>query len=130
MKEQEMRELFREMRDEPVPADSLARVRAGVEQRIHRKPWLSAWKIAAALVMAGFIVGAYFLLRPVKSVPIEQASPPEVAQVLPPAEIPALPEIPARPAPRPKRVRLRPEAVPVSIRIETPDPDVVILLVN
>jgi hypothetical protein len=131
MKEQEMRELFREMRDEPVPADSLARVRAGVEQRIHRKPWLSAWKIAAALVMAGFIVGAYFLLRPVKSVPIEQASPPEVAQVLPPAEIPVLPEIPARPAPRPKRVRLRPvEAVPVSIRIETPDPDVVILLVN
>jgi hypothetical protein len=62
--------------------------------------------------------------------PVQNVSPPEVAQVLPPAEIPALPEIPARPAPRPKRVRLRPEAVPVSIRIETPDPDVVILLVN
>ena len=38
MNEQEMRELFREMRDEPVPADSLARVRAGVDQRIQKKP--------------------------------------------------------------------------------------------
>jgi hypothetical protein len=132
MKEQEMRELFREMRDEPVPADSLARVRAGVDLKIQKRPWLFGWELAAALVMVGCIVAGFFLLRPGKAIqPVQNVSPPEIAQVLPPAEIPALPEIPARPAPRPKRVRLRPvEAVPVSIRIETPDPDVVILLVN
>ena len=132
MNEEEIRELFREMREEPVPGDSLARVRVAVDQRIHQRPWLSAWKIAAALVMAGFIVAGFLWLRPAKSVPIQQVSPPEIAQALPPIEIPALPEIPARPAPRPKRVRPRPvvEGVPVSIRIETADPDVVILLVN
>jgi len=132
MNEQEMREVFREMRDEPVPADSLARVRVAVDQRIHRRPWLSAWKIAAALVMAACIVGAFLLLRPGKPVPIQQVSLPEIAQVLPRGEIPALPEIPVRTAPRPKRARSRPvvEGVPVSIRIETADPDVVILLVN
>jgi hypothetical protein len=127
-----MRELFREMREEPVPADSLARVRVAVDQRIHQRPWLSAWKIAAALVMAVCILAGFLWLRPAKSVPIQQVSPPEIAQALPQIEIPALPEIPARPAPRPKRARPRPvvEGVPVSIRIETADPDVVILLVN
>ena len=133
MTEDEMRKLFREMRDEPVPADSLARVRASVDQRIHQRPWLSVWKIAAALVMAGCIVGAFLLLRPGKSVPIEQVSPPEIAQVLPvPMESAAPPKIPVRVASRPRRARPRAvvEGVPVSIRIETPDPDVLILLVN
>jgi anti-sigma factor RsiW len=130
MNEDEMRQIFREMRDEPVPVDSLARVRAGVDRRVQKRSWLFGWKIAAALVMAGCIVGAFLLLRPGK--PVDQVSPPEIAQVLPPVEIPALPEIPVRRAPRPKRARPRPvvEGVPVSIRIETPDPDVVILLVN
>jgi len=133
MNEEEMRELFREMRDEPVPADSLARVRAAVDQRIQKRPWLSAWKIAAALLMAGCVVGAFLSLRPGKPVPIEQVSPPEIAQVLPvQVESPAPPKIPVRVASHPRRARPRPvvEGVPVSIRIETPDPDVVILLVN
>jgi hypothetical protein len=132
MKEDELRELFREMREEPVPADSLARVRASVDQRIHDRRWLSAWKMAAALVMVGCIVAGYLWLRPAKVVqPVQKVSAPEIAQVLPPVEMPALPEIPVRSAHRPKRARSRPvEAVPVSIRIETPDPDVVILLVN
>ena len=133
MNEEEMRELFREMREEPVPADSLARVRAGVDRRVQKRRQLFGWKVAAALAMAGFIVGAFFLLRPGKSVPIEQVSPPEIAQVLPvQVESPAPPKIPVRVASHPRRARPRPvvEGVPVSIRIETPDPDVVILLVN
>jgi len=132
MNEQEMREVFREMRDEPVPADSLARVRAGLDRRVQKRPRLFAWKLAAAVVMAACVVGAFLLLRPGKSVPVQQVSAPEIAQVLPRGEIPALPEIPVRTAPRPKRARSRPvvEGVPVSIRIETADPDVVILLVN
>jgi len=130
MNEQEMRELFREMRDEPVPADSLARVRAAVDLRIQERPWLFGWKLAAVLAMAGCVIAGLVWLKQAK--PVQQVSSPEIAQVLSPVEIPALPEIPVRPAPRPKRARPRPvvEGVPVSIRIETPDPDVVILLVN
>lgn len=124
MTEQEMREIFREMRDEPVPVDSLARARASVDRRSSRRSW---WKLVGPLVAAACIVAGFFLLRPARTpVPIEPQSTPEIAQVRPP------PEPPVQSAPRPRRAR-RPqtvESVPVSIRIETPDPDVVILLVN
>ena len=124
MNEQEMREVFREMREEPVPADSLARVRARVDQRVGRRSW---WRFAAPLVAAGCMLAGFLLLtRPAKEpVGIAEPAPLEIAQVQPP------PEIPVRVAPKPRRVRLRPvEAAPVLIRIETQDPDVVILLVN
>jgi len=124
MNEEEMRELFREMREEPVPADSLARVLAAVEQRrLHR---VVPWKILAALAAAACIVAGFLILRPGK--PVQQTGPVEIARAIP--AVPA--EIPVPPAPKAKRAR-RPqhvETVPVSIRIETPDPDVVILLVN
>jgi len=120
-----MRELFREMREEPVPADSLARVRVAVDRRIARRNW---WKLAIPLAVAGCIVAAFLMLRPAKT-PVRtfEIVQPEIAQVLPP------PELPVRTVPRPKRFRPRPgpiEGVPVLIRIETPDPEVVILLVN
>ena len=125
MTEEEMRGLFREMRDEPVPADSLARVRLGVERRTAKR---SGWKWVLPLALTASALAGFLLLRPAKApAPIEQPSAPEIAQVVIPA-----PELPARPAPRPKRARPRRvvEGVPVSIRIETPDPDVVILFVN
>lgn len=127
MTEEEMRSLFREMRDEPVPVDSLARVRLGVEQRTSKTNW---WKFAVPLAVAGCVVAGFLSLRPAKApAPIEQLSTPEIAQVIP---LPELPIRTAQTAPRPKRVRRphRIEGVAVSIRIETPDPDVVILLVN
>jgi hypothetical protein len=124
MTEHEMRELFREMRDEPVPADSLARVRVAVDRRIARRNW---WKLAIPLAVAGCIVAAFLMLRPAKA-PVRaiEVVQPEIAQVLPP------PEAPVRSVSRPKPVRRpqRVEGVPVLIRIETPDPDVVILFVN
>jgi len=129
MTEREIQDLFREMREEPVPADSLARVRLGVEKRAVRRNW---WKFAVPVAVSACLVAGFLLLRPVnKPMPIEQTSTPEIAQVvIPPPELP----VPAaQTAPRPKRVRPRPQRVevaPVSIRIETPDPDVVILLVN
>jgi hypothetical protein len=86
------------------------------------------WKLAAALVMAGCIVAGIFLLRPARTVSLP--APLEIAQVTP---APAAPlEVPARPISRPRRASRRPrvEIVPVMIRIETADPDVVILLVN
>ena len=129
MNEEEMRKLFREMREEPVPADSLARVRAAVDHRIRQRRWMSPWKIAAAVVLAGCMAGAFLLLRPAQ--PIQTVSAPEIAKALPPpkASLPA--ERPVARVERPRRARPRPvETVPVLIRIETPDPDVVILLVN
>ena len=125
MTEQEIREVFREMREEPVPADSLARLRWGVEQRRRRA---FSWKIAVALAMAGCIVAGFLVIRPAKA-PVRTVEPVplEIAQVQPPEEIPV------RSVPRARRVRPRPQqvkTVPVLIRIETPDPDVVILLVN
>ena len=129
MTEREIQDLFREMREEPVPADSLARVRLGVEKRSGKR---IGWKWVVPLALAASVVAGFLLLRPAKTpIPIEQPSTPEIAQVvIPPPELP----VPAaQTAPRPKRVRPRPqrvEVVPVSIRIETPDPDVVILLVN
>jgi hypothetical protein len=127
MNEQEIRDLFREMREEPVPADSLARVRMGVAERIGaerigRKRW---W--VPLLAIAGCLIAAFLLLKPVKApAPVQHPALPEVAQVRLP------PETPPAPAPRrPKRARPIQVTVPVSmIRIETPDPEVVILLVN
>jgi hypothetical protein len=129
MNEQEMRDLFREMREEPVPADSLARVRASVDRRIARRNW---WKLAIPLAVTGCIVAAFLMLRPAKTpvrTPVRaiEVVQPEIAEVIPP------PEAPVRTVSRPRRFRPRPgpiEGAPVLIRIETPDPEVVILLVN
>src|SRR5689334_11004199 len=82
MNEQEIRDLFREMRDEPVPADSLARARMGVAERIGaerigRKRW---W--VPLLAIAGCLIGAFLLLKPAKApVPVQHPALPEVAQV-------------------------------------------------
>jgi hypothetical protein len=123
MTDRELQDLFREMREEPVPADSLARVRMGVDHRLRKRSW---WKLAV-LIAACCIVAGFFLLRPVSTqIPLPQPSTPEIAQAIAP------PEFPVQPVARPKRIRRpqRPQTVPVMIRIETPDPDVLILLVN
>jgi len=123
MTEDEIRSLLREMREEPIPANSLARVRLGVEKRSGKR---SGWKWVVPLALAASVVAGFLLLRPAKAPvrPVESA-PIEVAQVQPP------PETPVRAEPHSKRVRPQQvKAVPVLIRIETPDPDVVILFVN
>ena len=127
MNENEMRDVFRAMREEPVPADSLARVRAAVDQRGQSS---ALWKILALLAAAACLVAGFLILRPGKPVP--KTAPVEIARTLPATATAAAPEISVPPAPKAKRAR-RPRpvvSVPVSIRIETPDPDVVILLVN
>jgi hypothetical protein len=77
---------------------------------------------------AGCIVAGFLLLRPVRTINTatpSQITPSEIAQVQPP------PELPVRALTRPRRARPRSvEGAPVLIRIETPDPDVLILLVN
>lgn len=132
MNDDRMQELFREMRDEPVPADSLARVRMRVSERTaqapHRAMW---WRWAAGLAMVAAVLFAVLWPRPtpapviVAKKTIELPKPSVATRVI--ADTPVV---------RPVRVRRTvPVAKPlpsgaVAIRIETPDPDVVILLLG
>jgi hypothetical protein len=134
MTEDQIRELFREMRDEPVPPGSLARVRIGVaergrergRERSQARSW--SWKIAALLLATGCVVLGALLFRP--AAPIQKPELPMIArQAEVPVQRPAEPQT-VRPVKhvRKKAVAARPPGM--LIRIETPDPDVVILLVN
>jgi hypothetical protein len=134
MREEDIRDLFREMRDEPVPADSLARLRARVAERTRTRPW-RRWRIAALLLIPACIAFMALFLRPVATV--QRTNAPLVArQPEAPVETPPVrPETVHRAqrlvrhrVARPRRME-QPGAPPL-IRIETPDPDVVILLVG
>ena len=136
MKEDQLRELFLEMRDEPVPADSQVRVRMAVAERTHswRERMRRYWMVAAVLVPA-LAVMTLAVWRPAQpvAVPLAAAKPTAVKPVEPDVAV----ETPAVLPPRVVRVRHRIVKLParqseaaVLIRIETPDPDVVILLVG
>ena len=133
MSEDEIRDLFAEMRDEPVPVESLVRVRVLVDERIRRRaPWKIASLIAAlaALVVAAFVIQMGPAVwksarRPVAAHQRAETPAPVGASVddLPLTIRPAIERKAFKPRPAPP-------AQTVSIRIETPDPDVVILLVG
>jgi len=138
MTEDELRELFREMRDEPVPADSQARVRLAVAERTQswqeRFRW--QWKVAAALLATACAVLVAMLAREAAPVSKPVAAPPVIAKnVETPSMIPASETPPRRIV---RAVRRRPalprkrggENAGTVIRIETADPDVVIVLVG
>ena len=122
MTEEQLRELLRELRDEPVPADSLARVRMRVEERTvprRLRWWTSA--VVAAMVVAVVVV----LSWPRPAAP--QPPAPVTAEVkLPPVVV----ETPKAPIARSQVKRApRIQAGPV-IRMETTDPDVVLIMVT
>jgi hypothetical protein len=136
MTEDQIRELFREMRDEPVPPDSKARVRMAVAGRTQSWPekLRRRWK-----VLAGVLAPACLLLVLLMTGEKNVAVPPPPAAPLPP--VVASVETPApAPPPQPHIIRARhsiakPPRLTASngaslIRIETPDPDVVILLIG
>ena len=133
MNEQEIRNLLREMRDEPVPVDSLVRVRLRLDDRIRRR---ARWRAGAwAMACASVLFAAIFAWQGVAdremprggaaALPIigqHEAQPEEVPlTIAPPAVRPAIRR-------RPRRVEREPQSV--VIRMETEDPDVVILLVS
>jgi hypothetical protein len=76
MNDDQIRELLHEMRDDPVPADSLARVRQAVmaraSARVGRRGLGVVWKVAVSAALAGCI--AAVLLRP----PARHSAPPPV----------------------------------------------------
>jgi len=135
MTEDRIRELLREMHDEPVPADSLARVRVSVGERMQRRSharwiWLP-WSIAAVAVA---IVCVGMVLLPRKPAPVQKAGPAVVREQSIAREVMSPPKV-VKPAGyrRANKLSVKPSpppADPVLIRIETPDPDVVILLVG
>ena len=130
MKEDEIRDLFREMREETVPPDSLARVRLRLEDRIRRH---GRWKVAT-WVMAGTAVVFIALLFP-WGAPIHKPASTLVAVTAPPSPPLDAPEPEPRMTVKPAIQRTRrhqpqPSSRAAVIRIETPDPDVVILLVG
>lgn len=142
MNEERIRELLREMRDEAVPADSLARVRMGVESRATRSRArqqavaAKAWGALAAAAVAVLVLAiAVWRHKPAQ---IETLPAPEIAQAVPAQAVPPVPE-PREPVPvRRHAVQRAARTIPVrpvaakaaEIRIETPDPNVVILLVG
>lgn len=149
MTEDEIRNLLREMRDEPIPPDSRARVGMAVAERIQSRSWVSMfhgrWKIAAVLSTLASIVAVLLLLRPSRSVheltpgaaarqadarseratPVEKTAPAPVNMFLR-AKHPL--HRMAQPAPHEQNTPAARDDV--LIRIETPDPDVVIVLVG
>jgi hypothetical protein len=126
MTEDDIRDLFREMREDAVPADSLARVRLRLGDRIQsRGDWKAKWvMVCAFLALAALLVQPRTAMR--KTAPMAARTP-----EAPLVELPQAAQQPTvRPAIQRKRRRTEPASQPVLIRIETPDPDVVILLVS
>jgi anti-sigma factor RsiW len=132
MTEDEVRLLLRELRDEPVPADSLARVRLAVAERSRKGTWLGKrWRLLGVLAATAMIMLIALWVRPFR-----QLSTPDIALVpAPPPLAISRPTVkaPMSVASKPKKENRR-KAAPtgggVLVRIETADPDVVILLVG
>jgi hypothetical protein len=129
MTEDEIRDLFCEMRDDAVPADSLALVRLRVDDRVRNRGrwkiavWVSACAVAALLAL---LIQPRTAIRKTAMAPMVARTPDAPSIEVPQATQP----LTVRPAIRRKRRRAEPPSQPVLIRIETPDPDVVILLVS
>jgi hypothetical protein len=135
MNDDQMRDLMREMRDEPVPADSLARVRMAVSERVAqpvRRPFWMRWQVLAAAMVAVALLAV--ILRQPANVP----APPVIVAKQEPRPVTPQPPPPVvvEPVQKPKPVRLpqakaqpKPQKTDPLIRLDTPDPNVVIFLV-
>lgn len=132
MNDEQMRDLFQELRDEPLPPDSLARVRMAVSERISqpvRHPFWLQWQVLAAAMAA--VVLLVIVSRPPAPAPAPQ--PPVLAKQeplhLPPAPLAVEKPQPPHPKPPQAKVHKRPQKIDSLIRLETPNPNVVIFLV-
>jgi hypothetical protein len=116
MTDEEIRGLLREMREDSVPPDSLARVRVRVAERTAKQRW---WKRAVWVLAPLCLSMVAVLFR----------SPAPTPRIELPAVVPVWVE-PAVVQSRPRHIVRRRPKQPVLIRIETPDPEVVILLLG
>ena len=128
MTDDRLRDLFREMRDEPVPADSLIRVRTGVRTRIAGRRWLWFGGMGLIPVAALLLLLIFRTPTPVMREIAKRPAEPAIetpAPVVQPAVIRTAPHRAHH-----RRVEQVAKASPPAIRIETDDPNVVILLVG
>jgi hypothetical protein len=135
MNDNEMRELFGEMREEAVPGESLARVRMAVTERVaaRRRMLGVRWKVAALLAVAGCLglvmwqpwTVAPPMRVPMPAVAVEQSAPVEAPAPVVRKAVRAV----AKPV---RHVETAPvESGASEIRIESPlEPDVVIVLLG
>jgi len=143
MNEDEIRNLLHEMNDDPVPADALRRVRLGVAARTRSRTWMNrsrTWmKMWSAAAIAAAACATVLLLWLREPVPISQsATPVAVLKPTPPPLVTAPLPIPptrrnrtsTRAAVQPAIEKTRPAESNLVIRIETSDPDVLILLIG
>ncbi len=127
MKEERIHELFREMRDETIPADSLRRVRLVVAERTQPRFAWWRWGVATA-TLAACVVLMVFLWPRQREVAVPRQDVARHVETKPPVVEP-VPVI--HPVKRPaRRAKASKSDSGVVIRIETPDPDVVILLIG
>jgi hypothetical protein len=131
MTEDEIKDVFREMREDAVPADSMALVRLRVEGRIRRR---AQWKTAGWVMAGAMVILAALITHPRPAIHKPTTATMAARRLdAPPVELPqATPRVTVRPAIQRKLSRRRHQtpSEAVTIRIETPDPDVVILLVG
>ena len=129
MTENEIKDLFREMREDPVPEDSLSRMRSMLESRMRsRARWkAAAWVMATAAVVLIAILLQPWAARRNSAIPMLVASRVDLL----PLQLPShLSPVTVTPTVRHLHRRVEPPLPPVEIRIETSDPDVVILLMG
>ena len=144
MTDDDVRSLLRSLRDEPVPADSLARVRLAVAERREaaksRRRFVLPWKFVGLLASAALTILAVVWFSPTR-----QTTPPAAKvrqEVFTAKEVPPPPvvKVERRSAmvstaklSKPRGVASRgpkPSSKDTVVRIETADPDVVILLIG
>lgn len=140
MNDDQVKDLLRAMRDDPVPGDSLARVRQAVAARTSardpRRSFGLIWKVGVPMALAGCIAAA-ILLRPVSHTapaPVQPVAVVEEPAPTLPQPVPVAHEHAHAVSRAARRLRPRPAPAPQEagaslIRIETSDPGVVILLV-
>jgi hypothetical protein len=140
MTDDDVRALLRQLRDDPVPADSLARVRLAVAERTadtDARHFGMAWRFAGVLAAMAVVVLVAVLVRPSQRPVSPTAKVRESAaaiQVSTPSIVKTEPRnttgiAPARLKKKPRRSAAA-ESKDVVVRIETADPDVVILLIG
>jgi hypothetical protein len=146
MTEDQIRDLLRELRDEPIPPDSKVRVRTVLKERIQAGAWTRLfhrrWGIVAVLFAMASVVAVLLLFSPARRVHEQNpvglpASDAQLKRASPLERIAAPPISRRTKHPPPhilQRARHGQQSLAtghgVVIRIETSDPNVVIVLVG
>ena len=118
------------MRDEPIPVESLVRVRTGVAVRIARRRFLWIGGLALGPLVALVLMLALQTSNAPGHIEIRKPAHPVVSTPVEPAVIHSTPEQIRRHRQAVQRAAAVTVSAPASVRIETDDPDVVILLVG